>query len=117
MGKKRGFALAVGFTCLLLATWPRAAVATTCSSAIGCKDCDLNTRAVKCITVPTAASCTCEVFIFGGTGACAVDGDCTYTGGGGNGGGSGGGGTSGCTRTPGEWCPAECSSCTTVFWY
>lgn len=111
-------ALAVGLICLLFAGRPGPAAAGTCSSSIGCKDCDETTTTFKCTTVQSAASCTCEVFIFGGTPACGVDGDCVYLSGGGGGvGGGGGGGGGGCTRTPGEWCPADCASCTAVFWY
>lgn len=38
-----------------------------------------------------------------------------YGGGGGTGGGGGGGGGS-CSGPPGAWCPAECSSCSTVLY-
>src|SRR6476661_906635 len=78
-------ALAVGLTCLLFVGRPSSAAAGTCSSSTGCKDCDESTTTFKCTTVQSAASCTCEVFIFGGTPACGVDGDCVYLSGGGGG--------------------------------
>src|SRR6478672_11223458 len=93
--------------------------ATTCSSSTGCTDCDaLRTGPVTCRFVNSSASCSCTVSTFGGTASCAVDGDCTYNSGGGGGGGGGGtGGSPGCSRVPGEWCPSDCSSCSTVFFY
>lgn len=93
-------------------------MAATCSSSSGCTDCKDNGLGFKCVFVTTDASCRCDLFIFGGRAACGVDGDCTYTPvGGGNGGGTGGGGGTTCTRLAGQWCPSECSSCETVFWY
>src|SRR5262245_52211359 len=92
--------------------------ASTCSSSTGCVDCaTLDSGPVKCLFVNSSASCTCTISFFGGSPQCALDGVCDYTppGGGGGGGGTGGGG-SGCTRTAGEWCPAECDSCRTVYW-
>ena len=68
-----------------------------------------------CIPVEYDASCECSIDVkfpeF-----CILDGECDYTASGG--GGAGGGGTGGeiCYRLPGQWCPAECSSCETVFW-
>jgi hypothetical protein len=93
--------------------------AGTCSSSTGCADCQsLRFGPVTCQFVIEDASCSCEISSFGGTPTCALDGDCTYApDGGGTGGGSGGGGggSTGCSRLPGEWCPSDCSSCTTVF--
>jgi hypothetical protein len=93
--------------------------AGTCTSSTGCADCEsLRAGAVRCVFVNASASCQCEVYIYGGTPACALTDDCTYkAGGGGGSGGGGGGGGSTCTVSAGSWCPAECSSCTTVYWY
>ena len=87
-----------------------------CTAGV-CTDCTENARHIaSCITVSYSASCSCSIDVrypeF-----CILEGNCTYTGGGGTGGGGAGGGTPVCTRTPGEWCPSECMSCTTVFWY
>jgi hypothetical protein len=94
--------------------------AQTCTSSTGCTECEsLKAGMLRCVFVNNSGSCQCEVYTFGGTPACALTGDCTYTptGGGGGGGGAGGGTGSGCTRPAGGWCPADCSSCTTVYWY
>lgn len=93
--------------------------AATCTSSTGCADCTgMLSGMPKCEFVKNDASCTCDLYVFGGTPACGVDGDCDYVpaGGGGGSGGGGGGGTT-CTRLAGQWCPAECSSCETVYWY
>lgn len=95
---------------------PGSPVWADCSSSTGCADCDSLHGSVKCLFVQTSASCTCTISFFGGSPQCALDGACDYTSGGGGGGGGTGGGSS-CTRTAGEWCPPECSSCTTVYWY
>jgi hypothetical protein len=84
-----------------------------------CTDCgeDAQKRA-NCIFVYQDAFCVCDLFIFGGTLACGVDGLCDYTAGGTDtGGGGGGGGGSTCLQLPGSWCPAECQSCESVYWY
>jgi hypothetical protein len=94
------------------------AYALPCTSSGGCADCENGPDNVaSCITVSRDAHCDCSIgannrFI------CILDDICDYTGGGG-GGGTGGGGTGGggsCTRTGSGWCPAECSSCGTVYW-
>src|SRR3954465_13644456 len=88
-----------------------------CSGTL-CTDCDQDRlHRAYCTTVNDSASCECSISVQTPE-FCVLGGACTYTGGGGGGTGGGGtGGGSGCTRTPGEWCPADCSSCTTVFWY
>jgi len=93
-------------------------VAADCSAGI-CSDCTQNSRNIAtCTTVNYSASCSCSIDVHYPE-FCFLEGDCTYTGGGGAGGvgGGGGGGGGGCTRAPGEWCSADCSSCTTVYWY
>lgn len=105
---------------LVLVGGSGASRAATCSSPTGCTDCDALRRGpVTCHFVNASASCNCTVSSFGGSPSCALDGDCTYTpaGGGGGGGGGGTGGSPGCSRVPGEWCPSDCSSCSTVFFY
>lgn len=93
------------------------ALSADCSSS-QCTDCgeDIH-KNPKCVFVFQDAFCTCDLIVFGGTLGCGVDGTCDYTGGGGGGQGGGGGGGTTCTRAPGGWCPAECSSCETVYWY
>jgi hypothetical protein len=87
-----------------------------CSSPTGCLDCQTSGSGFKCAWQTSSAYCDCEVFVFGGTTACGVDGACTYqpSGGGGGGGGTGGG-DGNCLRLPGQWCPAECASCGTIY--
>jgi hypothetical protein len=97
-----------------------AGFAANCSSTQGCaacKDPEEKSAGLVCKFVQEDAYCTCNLFLFAGSYACSLDGECDYLGGGG--GGTGGGGTGGetCYRLPGQWCPAECSSCETVFWY
>lgn len=103
---------------VLTAGFPPAG-ASTCTSSTGCTDCEsLRSGSLTCKFVNSNASCHCEISSFGGSPTCAVDGDCTYAPGGGGGGGGGGGNNDpGCSRVPGQWCPADCSSCTTVFFY
>lgn len=92
--------------------------AADCSSPTGCTDCFPTQLGFKCDFVDGPAYCSCEVSTFGGTASCGVDGDCDYTGSiGGGGGGGGTGGDPACVRLNGQWCPPECSSCETVFWY
>ena len=91
-----------------------------CTSPTGCTDCSFGSdNKAKCTFVAYDANCECTVLVTYGSTGCGMDGACDYTGpgggGGGTGGGGGGGGTS-CTRTAGGWCPAECSSCGTVYW-
>lgn len=92
--------------------------AADCSSSVGCTKCLDEGQGFKCVFTQESASCECEVFIFGGTPACGEDGSCDYDA---PSGGGGGGGTEptdpACVRVPGQWCPAECSACQTVFWY
>lgn len=103
---------------LLLLAYP-SVTAADCAAA-NCTDCDQNARNLaSCTTVHYSASCSCSVDV-NYPEFCILEGDCTYSpggGGGGIGGTGGGGGGGGCTRTPGEWCPTDCASCTTVFWY
>ena len=94
------------------------AAAATCSSSSGCAACDTSSGEPSCKFVQSNGGCTCDLFVFGGTLGCGIDGECTYTGsGGGTGGGGGGGGGGTCSRLPGGWCPADCTSCETIFWY
>lgn len=87
-----------------------------CSSSQGCADCPDEFNP-KCVFVTTDASCTCDLFLFGGKLACGVNGECDYTSGGSGGDGSAGGDTgTTCYRLPGQWCPPSCSSCETIFW-
>lgn len=89
-----------------------------CSGSL-CADCnqDSRRRLASCTTVAASASCECSISVSSPE-FCVLGGACTYTGGGGGGGGGGtGGGSSSCTRGQGDWCPAECPSCTTIFWY
>ena len=90
-----------------------------CTSPGGCADCQNGTNNVaSCITVSYDASCECSISA-NNRSMCILAGTCDYTGpggGGGTGGGTGGGGTS-CTRPASGWCPAECTSCGTVYWY
>lgn len=103
---------------LLLAT-ATAAQAMPCSSSGGCADCfnDPDTGIASCDTVYRDAHCDCTISVSNPR-FCILAELCDYTGGagGGTGGGTGGGGGGSCTRTAGGWCPAECSSCNTVFW-
>lgn len=94
----------------------RLALASDCTATM-CANCNaLDSGPVTCKFVPQSASCTCTVSFFGGTAQCAVDGVCQLSDGGGGGGGGGVGGGGSCVRNPADWCPAECSSCTTVYW-
>jgi hypothetical protein len=95
------------------------AYAMACTSAGGCADCENGANNIaSCITASYDAFCDCSISANNRT-MCILSDPCDYTGatgggGGGTGGGSGGG--SGCTRPAGGWCPAECSSCGTVYW-
>lgn len=115
--KMKTAARATLLVAVLLMVGSQPGLASTCSSSSGCANCNaLDTGPVTCKFARESAFCTCTVSFFGGTAQCALDGDCQYTAGGGGGGGGTGSGGGGCTRTPGEWCPADCSSCTTVYW-
>lgn len=107
-------------TLFLLGVWlTTLAAAETCSSSTGCTECkDLAAgEDPQCIFVTRDASCTCDLIVFGGNLGCGEEGVCDYTGGTSGGGGGGGGGSGSCTRPAGSWCPPECSSCETVYWY
>jgi len=88
-----------------------------CSSK-SCADCQQNRRGTaSCLAVTYSASCSCSIDVQTPS-FCLLEGACTYTGSGGGGGGGGGGNDPGsCSVAPGGWCPAECQSCQTVFWY
>jgi len=96
------------------------AQAMPCTSAGGCADCENGPDNVaSCVTVSRDAHCDCSLSA-NNRFMCILDDICDYTGGaggGGTGGGGTGGGGTGCTRPAGGWCPAECNSCGTVFWY
>ena len=95
-----------------------AAFGADCTSSQGCATCkEIESAAPVCKFVQGDAYCSCTLLLFGGSYGCGVDGECDYQIGGG--GGSGGGETGGetCYRLPSQWCPSECSSCETVFWY
>ena len=87
-------------------------------SGRSCSECGQDTDGYAlCTTVSKSASCECTISVSNPR-TCTIKGVCSYSSGGGGGiGGGGGTGGGGCARTPGEWCPADCSSCTTVFWY
>lgn len=86
----------------------------TGSSCTACKQDESGSS--YCTTVSYSASCECTLRV--GERNCTLSGVCSYSpGGGGSGGGTGGGGGTTCTRVAGSWCPAECTSCDTVFWY
>lgn len=90
-----------------------------CTTSGGCADCfNGEGNEASCITVSYSASCECSISANNRT-MCLLKDACEYTGGssGGGGGGAGGGGGGGCTRSPGGWCPAECSSCGVAYWY
>jgi hypothetical protein len=91
-------------------------VATADCTGATCSDCLTNRRGIaSCVAVSYSASCSCTINA-NSPGGCTVQGACTYTGGGGGGtGGGGNGGGSGCVSVGGSWCPADCTSCTTVF--
>ncbi len=96
-----------------------AAQALPCDSAGGCAECfNDQSNIASCITVSYDAFCNCSISA-NNQAMCILSDPCDYSGGagGGGGGGTGGGGSGGCNRSPGGWCPAECSSCGTVFWY
>lgn len=116
MPKRRFRVSLILAACMLLAGG--SAYAIPCSSAGGCADCENGANNVaKCITVSYDAFCSCSIDVNNRT-MCLLTDPCDYTGpggGGGSGGGTGGGGTT-CTRPAGGWCPAECSSCGTVYW-
>src|SRR5215218_3101933 len=104
----------------VLLLWAGAgAQALPCTSTGGCADCENGPDNVaSCVTVSRDAHCDCSISASNRF-MCILSDICDYTGGaggGGTGGGTGGGGT-GCTRPAGGWCPAECSSCGTVYWY
>ena len=102
----------------LLLTCP-AVDAMPCNSSGGCADCfnDPDTGLASCDTVYSDAHCDCTISVTN-LRFCILEELCDYTGGagGGTGGGTGGGGGGTCTRSSGGWCPAECSSCSTVYW-
>jgi hypothetical protein len=101
---------------LFLSLGVSGAAKADCTSA-SCSDCQTNRRGVvSCVAVTYSASCSCSISA-NNTGACTLSGVCTYSagGGGGTGGGGNGGGSGGCVSVGGSWCPAECTSCTTVF--
>lgn len=101
----------------LLKLDPIPLVAQTDCSAAHCVDCKQNDLGIaSCIPVSYDAHCSCSIEV-GSPQFCILDGACDYGGGGGNGGGGGDGGGGGCFRLPGQWCPAECDSCGTIFWY
>jgi hypothetical protein len=112
-------AWAIAFLALLLFGPGAASGWTSCSSSVGCSDCENDENNIAaCKTVLRSESCECSISIANPC-ICVLKDACDYTGG--SGGGTGGGGTGGggstCYQLPGGWCPAECSSCTTVFWY
>ena len=93
--------------------------AMPCTSSGGCADCENGADNVaSCITVNRDAFCDCTISA-NNRSMCILADACDYTGGLGGGGGTGGGGGGGttCTRPASGWCPAECTSCGTVFWY
>lgn len=92
--------------------------ATGCTSASGCADCENAANGIaSCITVQRDAHCECSIRVTTPT-MCILEDICDYTAtGGGAGGGGGGGGGGTCSRPPGAWCPSECSSCETIYWY
>lgn len=105
---------------ILLAWAGAGAQAMPCTSAGGCADCENDaSNEASCTTVSYDAHCNCSISA-NNRSMCILSDICDYSGGAGGGGtgggGSGGGGTS-CTRPPGGWCSAECSSCGTVFWH
>lgn len=90
-----------------------------CSSMGGCAECfNDESNIASCITVSYSAFCDCSISA-NNRSTCLLKDVCDYTGGSGGGGGGGGtgGGGGGCTRSPGGWCPAECSSCGVAYWY
>jgi hypothetical protein len=93
--------------------------AADCSSSSSCIDCTQNRRQIAtCTTVTYSASCSCSLNVATPE-SCILEGACSYTAGGGtggNGGAGGGGGGATCYTSGGQWCPPECSSCTSVFW-
>lgn len=111
--ERKGVALVsvVALLCL-----PSASRAANCSSYV-CVDCEQRKGSLaKCIPVEYDASCECGIDVRFPE-YCVLEGQCDYTGGGGGGGGGGvGTGSELCYRLPGQWCPAECSACETVFW-
>ena len=90
-------------------------------TAAKCADCDFSGpgSGAMCKLFPQNGWCECSVIVMFNDTACGMNGECTYNSseGGGETGGSGGGSTTTCTRLPGAVCPAECDSCSTVFWY
>jgi hypothetical protein len=106
------------FLILLLAMLPLLAprrAAADCTSA-SCSDCETDRRGLGvCLAVNDSASCSCSIDTKDPA-FCILEGACTYSGGGGGGtGGGGGGGAGGCVQIGGSWCPAECTSCQTIF--
>jgi hypothetical protein len=93
--------------------------AETCSSSGGCADCwndPENNQEASCTTVEMSASCECSLNVKNPT-FCILSGVCTYTGGSGSGGSSQPGSGTTCVILAGRLCPAECESCTSVFWF
>jgi hypothetical protein len=82
-----------------------------------CVDCEQpENKPASCVAVSQNANCECRLDV-NFPEFCILEGECTYSGGAGTGGGGGGGGGSTCYQLPGSWCPAECTSCETIFWY
>jgi hypothetical protein len=105
-----------GFT-LAGPAWP-----ATCHSDVGCLECEYDEDGLaSCGFLPQAGYCECDLIVIFNRPSCGFNGTCEYVapsgGGGGAGGGGGGGGGGACTTLPGAWCPAECSSCDTIYWY
>jgi hypothetical protein len=97
---------------------PPSAAETTCTAA-KCADCEFSGpgAGATCKLFAQDGWCECTVIVWMDDTACSYIGSCKYSGGGGTDGGTGGGSSTTCTRLPGAVCPAECESCTTVFWY
>jgi hypothetical protein len=102
---------------LLWACWAAPVGAVDCTTSDGCAGCSFADGAAECTFVQADGYCECTVTVHMGRTACAYDGICDYTGGTGGGTGGGGGGGTTCSRPAGGWCPPECSSCGTVYWY
>lgn len=91
--------------------------ASDCTS-VTCADCNQDTKGIaSCTSVSYDASCSCTISV-SYPDFCVLDGTCNYSpAGGGGGGGDGGGDGQVCYRLAGSWCPPECRSCETVYWY
>lgn len=101
---------------IALVVCPAILGAATCSSSQACVDCfQEEGKPARCLPVTYDASCECSIDVSFPQ-FCILDGECDY---GNQGGGASGGSGSGdqvCFRLPGQWCPAECTSCETIFW-